>query len=532
MRHKAVHQHGGVKLRDPGKTGFLPIYEMLQSPGARLRVISTSSLFGVVLGLTVQRDHAQYDELTRGAFSRPVTDYVLKVVVISESKSRQIIPYKPSLSKSLDENERRKNEKKFETAQSFYREAQIQQYVWSHSVVGGKGKICPPIANFSLLDKPGSQAFLIDVSRFNADEEIISFIDYFTRCLGMSEVSGLGIITMPTIQNGVTFGEFTSARNAHLMRIMFKQSAITQKVKNEALMCIFVKVVWLLLKMNLYHEDLHQSNSMVYLNTKNEINCLIIDFGKVVDFTNQVGEGKFNYEIKSYLLGFIAKVNSKIQKDITLEEKLHILENIFLMLADCTKGVLPEGERGQMQWLLDGFQKMDESEKIKAFDMIKSLLADQLPEREPTRETMRTLFREGSLTNLSPQREPSAMFAPYPNSRLPPSSFDAFSATSAARPSYPPITSAPMIVQSLTGKVPSTIQQQRRQSQKPKSAESLTSFTEYEERLRGVKRNREDSEQSKQNKRGGATKCHRKGKCKRTKKNLMKRRNYRTAKTH
>jgi len=86
-------QYGGLKLINPGKyknengefrIGFQPIYNMINSPGSELKILTYKSLKGMMFNLNVEEDYIEYNGLNENStqFSKPITTYVLKIVII------------------------------------------------------------------------------------------------------------------------------------------------------------------------------------------------------------------------------------------------------------------------------------------------------------------------------------------------------------------------------------------------------------------------------------------------------------------
>lgn len=251
-------QKGGVKLSDTSLTGFTPIQQMLDSPGATLKVLTASSLKGFMLTLDVQPENSKYlTQDTKKNFTIPATSFILKYVVITDDAGDTLSDY-TSGSKVV--------QKASESANSFYNEAILQQEIWESSVQGNKKAICPPVANFSMFDHNSSIELLR--RQFNKYQNpILRYLHHeFVSPTIKNGNYRIGILTMPKIES-VTLYDFLDKSDTALKKKMYS-SAIAKLVR------LFVDST------KTFHFDLHGGNVLVMYDGE----CIIIDFGNAFRF--------------------------------------------------------------------------------------------------------------------------------------------------------------------------------------------------------------------------------------------------------
>jgi hypothetical protein len=118
-------QFGGVKLKNPYKEGFQPVYDMIGHADSKLDVLTYSSLKGFLFTLELKDHVSEYYDLNRNTrqINKPVTNYILKFSVIRDNNDD--LPDCDGV------------EKESESAQSYFQEAKLQQTCWIRSIAGG-----------------------------------------------------------------------------------------------------------------------------------------------------------------------------------------------------------------------------------------------------------------------------------------------------------------------------------------------------------------------------------------------------------
>jgi hypothetical protein len=289
--HQGKNKRGGFKLMDTSLKGFEPIYQMLQSPNASLTIFTVSSLKGFMLKLTVLPEHSLYKQLNKSgsSFSEPITEFILKFVVITPNADEDLPNYL-------------QHKKQSESAVSFLTEANLQQFIWLSSIHGGKPAICPPVGNCFLFDNANS----IQMTNFygveqsgnpaNGNVDAQNLFHYFKNSILTTHPAyGLGILVMPMIANSLTFSTFA-------------RSQIPRSAYLEAASSILAQNIRLMFDMKVLHLDLHMGNALV---VPNGIKTLLIDFGRVSYLLSGKGDDFLNVDEKPLVLNVIDTILKK-----------------------------------------------------------------------------------------------------------------------------------------------------------------------------------------------------------------------------
>jgi len=275
------NQSGGVKRKadDTASPGFTPIYNMVNAANSKLNVLATNSLKGFMLNLTVDKEDSEYLNLRDNEFTEPVTDFILKFVILTDIPSREL-GYYNGTRKSSESHER------------FFNEAKLQQYIWKESITFGRPAICPSVANLSMFTKDDSLSLMNFFKESNAnnypidttDESpnpITNNSDVFEFLSNKSQIPqhdrGIGVLVMPTITQSTTLKQFMSLP----INSNFYGKIITYPDKLNAISNAFAQIARLFIEIGVIHFDLHAGNIMIYLNSEQEIKCSLIDFGRV-----------------------------------------------------------------------------------------------------------------------------------------------------------------------------------------------------------------------------------------------------------
>jgi hypothetical protein len=287
--HKYI---GGVKKRHPEKSGIEPIIHMLMK--GKVKLLSNSSLFGIIFQLSVDENDSEYMDVQNGKFVIPVTDYVFKVACIGETEGLSdgtINPYY-----DFDGVE-----KKVEAISSLLNEAKLQQKIWIDSIVGGRPPLCPSVVdvlffskeeetvstNYSSYDNDSINQ-LVGTTQHNYDEypgkpflslffknltgqekqSMKRIVNVFSSVFNKNTHLELGIIVMPMISNSSTLINYCfDTPNREFI---------------PAVKAAFVaKVIRLFIESGVVHLDLHGYNVLVYRNRDGLLDVVIIDFGKI-----------------------------------------------------------------------------------------------------------------------------------------------------------------------------------------------------------------------------------------------------------
>lgn len=277
-------QTGGLYLKKIGKRGFKPILDMIHHPSSTLKNLTYDSLKGFMVVLTIDSQHSEYNSLSGTSprtFTKPVTDYLLKISIITETEKNIGRIKNVSKSSSSDDTVKEGEDigilKYSETKESFIEEAKIQQKIWYTSLSNGKEQLCPSIANFSLFTNKNSKR-LMNIMKNKTKDEILKHIifKWIYDTLDSDRDNELGIITMPLIQKSTTFDTYLDS---------YENGKLPKRDFLMAIESFLLQILRLWIDHRIYHADLHANNSLIYKDDYGEIKCVIIDFGRIIDFT-------------------------------------------------------------------------------------------------------------------------------------------------------------------------------------------------------------------------------------------------------
>jgi hypothetical protein len=346
---------GGVKKKYPEKQGIKPIIDMLIK--GKVKLLSNSSLSGIIFQLTVDEADSEYMDILDGKFVIPVTDYVFKISCIDTGNKS--IYYKFS-----------GNTKKSESKNNFLKESRLQQKIWMESISGGRPALCPSVVDVLFFDRDNN---IVGVSGYesssNSEEseentssseisdssseisdsssEISDWTDYdsseinslvreeleneydddededadngieypgksflklFSKNLVGNEkkimvnlVNKFGEVfeNRPELEMGIIVMPMINNSSTLYNALLHKGDPIIQSnIKSS----IIAKSIRLFIDIGVIHMDLHRSNALVYRNRDGLIDTTIIDFGRASDITNGVSDKYFDKTIKAQFM--------------------------------------------------------------------------------------------------------------------------------------------------------------------------------------------------------------------------------------
>lgn len=399
-----VKQYGGIMLRSKSKRGFQPIYDMLSSRGAILKLVSYSSLYGFIVSLDVQKRFAEYYGFVNGGFNKLVTSYIIKIVIITHTQGTALPPFKHSRKRS-------------EGLETFFDEAKIQQNTWRKSVSAGMEELCPPVANFSVFageDFLRFTDFLVSISFYSKMAECAEYLQDYAHANIRN--ASMGIIVMPNIPNSVTYYKFKELHSeGRLSDSRFVNGSI----------CILAKLLFLLLKLRVFHHDFHSGNSMVSVAPPND--CMIIDFGRTSDLNDQTDNKFLNAAEKLDMINHIDLLMTLIaETSDNAADKLHVIDAVvdYLFAIDGTVAQKLYGIPLIMVDVHFWYDNSSDDEKVLLFERLRSMLFTAYTAQ--TEAEVDKLEQDGQLPNFGPGRNVHdflVSFAPDVGNALPPSRF-------------------------------------------------------------------------------------------------------------
>lgn len=317
-------QNGGLKLINPKKTDFQPIYDMITR--GELQILTYASLKGFIFTLTVSKTDSEYLTFSGTKFIKPVTSFILKFAVITPKNNTPLDDYKDRYKYS-------------ESTRSYIEEAQLQQQIWKSSIIGNKPEICPSVANFSLFDNNNSKKLLAFLQRQQTTEDTQDVFTYLSTQINKSNENEIGVIVMPNVENSTTFKDF-------LMKI----SVDDVELKNKAYANVIAQIARLFIDIGVIHYDLHFENILIYLTPTNTIKSVLIDFGKALDIQTDITKTRLQLNKQLSRARLRKQLYNKIF-DLTIntrdKKKEFILETL-----DYIASTYPP-DRNQMDWWKD-----------------------------------------------------------------------------------------------------------------------------------------------------------------------------------
>lgn len=298
------NQTGGLKLMNTDKQGFLPVYDMIIARDSTVSFLTGEAASGIIYKLDVSQTSSEYKALNNLNFDTPVTNYVLKFVLLTETRQTRPVLVQgdpPKITETID---------------SFYEEAKLQQYIWERSIMSGP-ELSASVANFALFRNAEARHLLELlkgklVKNSTAVSNILEFlhglvsnliqlgnksaIDYMIECIKTEQYIGVGVLTMPAITQSTPYSKFESSPD----NTLFYGIVINDDIKRRTSAKIFAQVIRLFLFIGILHFDLHADNVLVSVapSPSLDIKTTIIDFGKASDITSRRGDSYLNIESK------------------------------------------------------------------------------------------------------------------------------------------------------------------------------------------------------------------------------------------
>ena len=428
-------QCGGAKLKEDaiGSPGFTPVYDMIIHENSKLSVLTVDSLKGFIINLTVGSNESKYLNLAGTKFIRPVTNFILKFVILRgaydfadlESYKKVII----ELTDGLTPLESYKYvHKSFETQQSFFEEAKFQQDIWKNSIIGGRPALCPSVANLSMFDTINSARLMWFLTKKAKQESTAPVFDFL---FNNSKINGrgIGILTMPAITQSTTLFEFSNLPDDS----NFFGIVITKKTKLDVISNVFAQIVRLFIEIGVIHFDLHPGNVMVYLTPDEKIETLLIDFGRASNIMSDEPDGIFhkneNEESNDRYIAKKKEIRAKKEyyNNIFLNYPLrnpngknkhdymqHLLAYIAKIELDINNPLyFRDNVTYQMKWY-ERYKTNYPEVFVDAFNKLDSMTRINVDRTGIAPETIQKYEQNGSFINLDNPEGINSFIVPYP----------------------------------------------------------------------------------------------------------------------
>ena len=404
------NQSGGAKLRQDaiGSPGFTPVYDMVIHESSKLSVLTTNSLKGFMINLTVDSTESKYLNLRGTRFTNPVTNFILKFVILRGKED------------FTDLDDYKGVYKSFETQESFFEEAKFQQDIWKRSIIGGRPAICPSVANLSMFDTINSANLIWFFLRKVKQEPSSSVFNFL---LNNSKINGrgIGILTMPAITQSATLHEFSNLPDDSI----FFGKKISYKNELYVVSLVFAQIVRLFIEIGVIHFDLHSGNVMVYLTPDQKLKTALIDFGKASNIMSDEPDSIFSNtdlekkkEIRANKIFLNDVFLNSPSRDTTSIEKLNYMKHVLAYIAETEKNInnpkyyKDDGVRYQMKW----YEKyiVHPEVFVFAFNILDSMTRINITKTGINPETIHSYEQNGSFINLNNPDGIDEFIVPYP----------------------------------------------------------------------------------------------------------------------
>jgi len=287
---------GGATQININKQGFLPLYDMLNSRGAKLELITDKSLFSFIFRLTVNEENSEYlksdvsntpacnpieqfskrkrfiPEAEPALVSNRIVNYILKIVVLNNQR----VPYSYST----------RNDKSTETPENFLQEANNQETLWINSIQGNRLPTCPAVANVWRFDNTNSLSFLNYLGRQfgctlptwlfpNKQSQSILFLQ---ELLSQDENLEIGVLLMPEITESETLTHFYTYNNNYNTPVLGLN--VNSQICNNVSLKALALLLRIFVENAVIHSDFRTDNILVY-KCGEQFEAIAIDFGVI-----------------------------------------------------------------------------------------------------------------------------------------------------------------------------------------------------------------------------------------------------------
>ena len=313
---------------------FLPIVEMLQAGSSLLEEFIYSSLKGFMFKLTISDEDSVYkmNTIHDPRLRTPVTEYILKFVVISSTDTERLPLYVGLDSHGVD----RPYKKMTESKESFFNEAKMQMSIWRESLKGGYSPICPSVANFAIFENEDSKRLLW----YLKSKTVSPVLQYLEDRIDSNPIYQLGVLTMPSFTDSRTCGQIIDG----------PYSPIEQRT---TYVLMASQMLRLFIKFKVLHEDLHLNNALMS-NRFDE--CILIDFGRASEFQRNTNADEFCN--KSEKRKMLSDSNTYFDELLLISTKNNDIKRKFISDV-LTRIVLSYEKPTLSRWVGEEFSQME-----------------------------------------------------------------------------------------------------------------------------------------------------------------------------
>lgn len=317
-----TNQKGGVTKKNNAISDADALRNMITNSVSN-KAISYGSLKCFVWVFDIAPANSQYNDInvTTGQLNRPVTKYVIKVVITNPNKSRDM----PN--QYVDPITGTSHIKSSDAITSLVEEANTQQEAWIKTFSQGVYVECPSVASLCFFDNQNGKNFVnflrnrFGSNNMNDNNDNIKRTNYICQYLldqlnynppNISDTRGIAVILMPLVgeeeigAETATLHDFVNFPIGHI----FNGWEINETQKDAAFSSIIASVIRLFIA-GIIHMDLHGKNSLIYYTSDARLHCKILDFGNSSIFTDNRDDSFLNRQEKGQLVNLLAQEGGK-----------------------------------------------------------------------------------------------------------------------------------------------------------------------------------------------------------------------------
>lgn len=344
-----TNQKGGVRKKNNAMSDADALRSMITNSVSN-KAISYGSLKCFVWVFDIAPANSQYNDInvTTGQLNRPVTKYVIKVVITNPNKSRDM----PN--RYVDPITGTSHIKSSDSINSLVEEANTQQLAWIKTFSQGVYVECPSVASLCFFDNQNGRNFVnflqnhFGSNNMNDNNDNIKRTNYICKYLldqlnynppNISDTRGIAVILMPLVGEEEIGAETATLHDFINFPIGYNFNGwiINETQKDAAFSSIIAAVIRLFIA-GIIHMDLHGKNSLIYYTRDRRLHCKILDFGNSSIFTDNRDDSFLNRQEKSQLVSLLAQEGGKFlqyKNDATdAQQKIALVKNVMNKIQD------------------------------------------------------------------------------------------------------------------------------------------------------------------------------------------------------
>jgi hypothetical protein len=344
-----TNQKGGVRKKNNAISDADALRNMITDSVSN-KAISYGSLKCFVWVFDIAPANSQYNDInvTTGQLNRPVTKYVIKVVITNPNKSRDM----PN--QYVDPITGTSHIKSSDSINSLVEEANTQQLAWIKTFSQGVYVECPSVASLCFFDNQNGRNFVNFLQNYfgsnnmNDNNDNIKRTNYICQYLldqlnynppNISDTRGIAVILMPLVGEEEIGAETATLHDFLNFPIGYNFNGwIINETQKDAAFSSIISAVIRLFIAGIIHMDLHGKNSLIYYTSDARLHCKILDFGNSSIFTNNRDDSFLNRQEKSQLVSLLAQEGRKFlqyKNDTTdAQQKIALVKNVMNKIQD------------------------------------------------------------------------------------------------------------------------------------------------------------------------------------------------------